>query len=81
MFEDYKKCLFCNKAGVPLFKVYEWNKPDSYSWYCQEHYKQVQAFNAQQKRDFVNEFQSEMSRAYLSPKQLELWERCRKEIG
>ncbi|MEH7117191.1 hypothetical protein V7128_07185 [Neobacillus vireti] len=81
MFEDSNMCLFCNASGkdVQLYKVYQWDKPDRYSWYCKDHYRQVEKHHDEQARAFVKGFESEQARAYLSPKQLELWEKMKKK--
>jgi hypothetical protein len=78
MFEQFEGCLFCNSTAQPLYKVFAWDKPDRFSWYCGKHYKDVEQFQQQHKRAFIEAYRSPTARATLSPHSLELWERLNK---
>lgn len=79
--DAYKNCLVCGSKIEPLYKVYFWDKPDKYNYFCQKHYKEVEHFQIKQRDDFNKAYIHPDTRAWLSPSNLELWERLHKLYG
>lgn len=77
---EYKKCNLCGSTYKPLEKVYEWDKEDSFDYYCSAHAGQVRAFHRKQEKDFYEHFRDlQLRDKYLSQMQRELWERVAKK--
>ena len=75
-------CGYCMKRDVKLYMVTEWNKPEKYTYYCQEHYPQVRQFQQKQMQDFLKSFSDQALRErWLSKEQQELYSRLEKELG
>lgn len=69
------KCLFCESTMGPLRKVYMWNKPERYDWYCDKHYSSVKAFQNKQKEDFIKTYNRPESYAKLPEHSKRLYDR------
>lgn len=74
-----KCCLFCNTSSEPLAKLYEWDKPNQYNWYCKKHYYSVRGFQEDQKARFIEMYSNPASYAYLPEKSKELYDRLTKK--
>lgn len=74
-----KHCLFCNISSEPLRKLYEWDKPEQYNWYCETHYYSVKGFQEEQKRKFIDAFSHPNSYENLPVKSKELYDRLTKK--
>lgn len=70
-----KKCLFCNSDSEPLIRLYEWDKPDAYSWYCERHYAGAKGFQTQQRDRFIKYYEEPQRYEQLSSKQKALYDR------
>lgn len=74
-------CEFCNVSGKRerLEKLYEWDNPEKWSWYCEEHYRLARGFQNKQKQAFLEYYKEEGRRKWLSGKSLDLYERLRQK--
>lgn len=59
----------------PLIRLYDWDKPDRYNWYCEKHYTGVQAFQTQQRDRFIKYYEETKRYEQLNSKQKELYDR------
>lgn len=75
-----KHCLFCNTSTEPLRKLYEWDSPNRYDWYCEKHYYSVKAFQEEQKRKFIEVYSHPESYAYLPEKSKKLFDQLTKKV-
>lgn len=74
-----KNCLYCLIDEEPLYKVYKWDKPKEFNWYCYEHLSQAINQEHNEKDQFLNYYNSEFRRKWLKPDQLTLWEKLNKK--
>ncbi|KON67377.1 hypothetical protein AKG34_21395 [Peribacillus butanolivorans] len=70
-----KKCLFCNIDSEPLIKLYEWDKPDTYNWYCEKHYGGALGFQTQQRERFIKYYEVPQRYEQLNSIQKDLYNR------
>ncbi|MGE7191769.1 hypothetical protein [Lysinibacillus fusiformis] len=77
-----QKCegLACKVRGAEnLYRFVEWNKPDKEYWYCEKHLAQAKSFDNETKQKFIKYYSDPATRAWLTDKQIELWEKVSKQ--
>jgi hypothetical protein len=71
-------CSYCLESDVKLAKLYDWENPEKYEWYCQEHWYAVRDFEEEQKERFTSYYSDEARKKSVSEEGLKLWERLTK---
>lgn len=77
-----KKCMYCGKDErfKKMVKIHEWNKPEKFAWYCEDHYKQVENFQNKEKKEFLEHFKNpKLREKHLSERQRTLYDRLNKK--
>lgn len=68
------QCIFCGEQRQ-VAPVKNWDDPSKERFYCQDHYFEASSFQDKQKNDFIKTYNEENARKWLSPKNLELYNR------
>lgn len=68
------RCLYCTEETL-VAPVENWDDPSKKRYYCQAHYYEMVNHQEKEKQKFIEYYSNEVTRSWLSPKNLELYNR------